>query len=120
MKPSFPGDFDILSRTFRSSDSIIGPSHSWDCSAVRMGRFIWLRFFFNKDFSKEIFVKAFKFLINFMFICNFFFTAREEFNVTVLASDFLAFSFEIFLFQVLYTPNTVVDQLLALLPSYYR
>ena len=55
MKPSFPGDllFDMLSRTFRSSDSIIGPSHGWDCSAVRMGRFIWLRFFLVKFLVKR-------------------------------------------------------------------
>ena len=55
MKPSFPADllFDMLSRTFRSSDSIIGPSHGWDCSAVRMGRFIWLRFFLVKFLVKR-------------------------------------------------------------------
>ena len=39
---------------------------------------MYLFFLKFQFYSKEIFIKAFKFLINFIFICFFFFTAEKS------------------------------------------
>ena len=79
LRLSFPGDllFGIPFRASRSLDSVTRPLQVWKLF-FRKNRNIYLTridvyviFLKYRLFSKEICIKAFRFLINFFFICHF-------------------------------------------------